>query len=145
MSQPLHIPAVVDRSVVSKQNQTLSYEFRVVEHVNDEGKVTAYIMQTQVWAHDPPDQYSGHRRAPILVQDWTDVPRVRMSANPNPAPAAFSKATAQRLTSIGSAGSWTLKPTGYIEQYDASYKPVSEYMKDMAEMLEEDQNGVKKP
>lgn len=140
MSQPLHIPAVVDRSVDSKQIQTLSYQFRVVEHVNDEGKVTAYIMQTQVWAHEPPDQYSGHRRSPILVQDWTDVPRVRVDtsgATIPSTPAAFSKTTAQRLTSIGSAGSWT--------------GSVSEYMKDMAQMLvleEEDKEylqGVKKP
>lgn len=75
----------------------------------------------------------------MLVQDWTDVPRVRMPANvPNPAPAAFSQATAQRLTSIGSAGSWAVNPTGLV----------SEYMKDMAEMPEEDDEylqGVKKP
>ena len=149
-------PATVHRAVNTNvyQNQTLSYANRVVEHENDEGKVTAYIMQTQIWAHNPPD-HNGNRGNPMLVQDWTDVPRVRMPANP--APAAFSKTTAQRLTSIGigSAGSWDANQTGFVKQYDASYKPVSEsvsesvseYMKDMAEMLEEDEypNGVQKP
>lgn len=105
MSYPTHVPAPY--GAVVHQNQTLSYEFRVVEHENDEGKVTAYIMQTQIWAHNPPD-HNGYRGNPMLVQDWTDVPRVRMPAN--------------------STGS------------------VSEYMKDMAEMLEEDDEylqGVK--
>lgn len=58
------------------QNQAISYEFRVVEHFNDEGKVTKYVMQTQVWAHEPPND-NGVSPPPNLVQDWKDVPRVQ--------------------------------------------------------------------
>lgn len=128
-------PNVVNRAVNANvhQNQTLSYEFRVVEHVNDDGKVTAYIMQTSVWAHDPPDA-SGMKPMPILVQDWTDVPRVQMkdgqiaTAPQKKSPPPFSQATAQKLTSNGgtntvlksngSAGSWAVNPVTYGKQYD---------------------------
>lgn len=144
MSHPMHVPISFPTKI--HQNQTLSYEFRVVEHVNDEGKVTAYIMQTQIWAHNPPD-HNGNRGNPMLVQDWTDVPRVRVDisgatipSTPTPSPISRAPARGQMLTSIGSAGSWDVNPY-------ATYGTVSEYMKDMAEMLEEDEyedpNGVK--
>ena len=114
-------PATVHRAVNTNvyQNQTLSYEFRVVEHLNDDGKVTAYIMQTQVWAHDPPDA-NGLKAMPILVQDWTDVPRVQMqngqilAAPQKKSPPPFSQATAQKLTSNGS-GTWAVNPTTFVQ------------------------------
>lgn len=47
----------------------LSYEFRVVEHVENE-QIVKVGLQYQVWEHD---QYG----AGIVKQTWTDVPRVQ--------------------------------------------------------------------
>jgi len=121
-------PTVVNRAVNANvhQNQTLSYKFRVVEHLNDDGKVIAYIMQTQVWAHDPPDAI-GLKPMPILVQDWTDVPRVQMKdgiilppaqatkKSPPPFGEATLQSTVQKLTNNGSAGSWAVNPTTFAK------------------------------
>lgn len=120
-------PATVHRAVNTNvyQNQTLSYEFRVVEHVNDDGKVIAYIMQTQVWAHDPPDAI-GLKAMPILVQDWTDVPRVQMKdgkiltapqapqAPQNKSPPPLSQATAQELRAMV-LGHGAVNPTTFVQ------------------------------
>lgn len=140
-------PNVVNRAVNANvhQNQTLSYEFRVVEHVNDDGKVTAYIMQTQVWAHDPPDA-NGLKAMPILVQDWTDVPRVQMqngqivASFQKKSPPPFSQSTVQKLTSNGgtntvlksngSAGTWAVNPVTFAK----------DNMETIAQLLGED-NG----
>ena len=51
----------------------LSYEFRVVETVED-GRVTKVGLQFQVWEHD--EFGSG-----IVKQYWQDVPRVQMDKN----------------------------------------------------------------
>lgn len=137
-------PIVVNRAVNANvhQNQTLSYDFRVVEHLNDEGKVTAYIMQTRVWAHDPPDA-NGLMQMTNLVQDWTDVPRVQMKdgiilppaqatkKSPPPFGQATLQSTVQKLTSNGSAGSWAVNPNTFEKQYD---------MEAIAQLLDED-NG----
>lgn len=118
---------VVNRAVNANvhQNQTLSYDFRVVEHLNDEDKVTAYIMQTRVWAHDPPDA-NGLKPMPILVQDWTDVPRVQMKdgiilppaqatkKSPPPFGEATLQSTVQKLTPNGS-GTWSVNPTTFAK------------------------------
>lgn len=141
MSYPTHLPAPY--GAVVYQNQTLSYEFRVVEHVNDEGKVTAYIMQTQIWAHNPPDA-SGIKPMPILLQDWTDVPRVQMqngkilTAPQKKSPPPFSQATVQKLTSNGgtntvlksngSAGTWSVNPTTFETQYEGALDSVSKLL-----------------
>lgn len=117
MSYPTHVPISFPTKI--HQNQTLSYEFRVVEHENDEGKVTAYIMQTQIWAHNPPD-HNGNRGNPMLVQDWTDVPRVQMqngqivTAPQKKSPPPFSQATVQKLTSNG-IGTWAVNPTTFVQ------------------------------
>lgn len=49
----------------------LSYDFRVVEHVEFNGKLERVALQVQVWEHD--EYGSGH-----VKQYWTDVPRVKM-------------------------------------------------------------------
>lgn len=49
----------------------LSYEFRVVEHVDAEGKIEKVALQVQVWEHD--EFGSGN-----VKQYWSDVPRVKM-------------------------------------------------------------------
>lgn len=49
----------------------LSYEFRVAEHIDDEGKILKVALQVQVWQHD---QYG----TGTVIQTWTDVQRVKM-------------------------------------------------------------------
>ena len=49
----------------------LSYDFRVVEIIDDDGKIESVKLQVQVWEHD--EFGSG-----IIKQMWTDVPRVKM-------------------------------------------------------------------
>lgn len=52
----------------------LSYEFRVAEIVNDEGKIEIVKLQMQVWEHD--EYGSG-----IVKQFWHDVPRQKFDKN----------------------------------------------------------------
>jgi len=52
----------------------LSYEFRVAEIVNDEGKIETVKLQMQVWEHD--EYGSG-----IVKQFWHDVPRQKFDKN----------------------------------------------------------------
>jgi hypothetical protein len=52
----------------------LSYEFRVAEIVNDEGKTETVKLQMQVWEHD--EYGSG-----IVKHYWSDVPRVKFDKN----------------------------------------------------------------
>lgn len=49
----------------------VSYEFRVAEHLDAEGKITKVGLQVQVWEHD---EYG----AGNIVQFWSDVPRVKI-------------------------------------------------------------------
>ena len=49
----------------------VSYEFRVAEHIDDEGKVIKVGLQLQVWDHD---EYG----VGTIVQPWTDVQRVKL-------------------------------------------------------------------
>ena len=49
----------------------LSYDFRVVEHVDNSGNITKVGLQYRTWEHD--NYGSGN-----VVQDWTDVERVRI-------------------------------------------------------------------
>jgi hypothetical protein len=52
----------------------LSYEFRVAEIVNDEGKIESVKLQMQVWEHD--EYGSGN-----VKQYWSDVPRYKFDRN----------------------------------------------------------------
>ena len=52
----------------------LSYEFRVAEIVDDDGKVEKVRLQVQVWEHD--ECGSGN-----VKQVWTDVPRIKFDKN----------------------------------------------------------------
>ena len=50
----------------------VSYEFRVAEHINDDGIVDRVGLQVQVSEHD-------EFGSPTLLSFWTDVPRVRVA------------------------------------------------------------------
>ncbi len=50
----------------------LTYDFRVVEHVDNSGNITKVGLQYRMWEHD--NYGTGN-----VVQDWTDVERVRIS------------------------------------------------------------------
>ena len=52
----------------------LSYEFRVAETVDIEGKITKVALQVQVWEHD--EYGSGN-----VKQTWTEVPRYKFDKN----------------------------------------------------------------
>lgn len=49
----------------------LSYEFRVAEHVDNDGNIFKVGLQVQVWQHD---QYG----AGSVIYPWTDVQRVKL-------------------------------------------------------------------
>jgi len=49
----------------------LTYEFCVREEVDAEGKIMKVTLQTKVWEHS---NYGDGK----VVQDWTDVPRVKV-------------------------------------------------------------------
>ena len=50
----------------------VSYEFRVAETVDENGKVLKVALQMQVWEHD--EYGSG-----VVKQYWSEVPRVKFS------------------------------------------------------------------
>lgn len=52
----------------------LTYEFRVAEIVDDEGKIEKVKLQVQVWEHD--EYGSG-----IVKTIWQDVPRYKFDKN----------------------------------------------------------------
>ena len=49
----------------------LSYDFRVVEVIDDDGKIEAVKLQVQIWEHDE----FGYG---VVKQMWIDVPRIKM-------------------------------------------------------------------
>jgi len=49
----------------------LSYDFRVVEVIGDDGKIETVKLQVQIWEHD--EFGSG-----VVKQMWIDVPRIKM-------------------------------------------------------------------
>jgi hypothetical protein len=49
----------------------LSYDFRVVEVINDDGKIETVKLQVQIWEHDEFGQGT-------VKQMWVDVPRIKM-------------------------------------------------------------------
>lgn len=52
----------------------VSYEFRVAEFLDDEGKIEKVKLQVQVWEHD---EYG----AGVVKQFWHDVPRQKFDKN----------------------------------------------------------------
>lgn len=52
----------------------LSYEFRVAETVDIDGKITRVALQVQVWEHD---EYG----AGTVKQTWTEVPRYKFDSS----------------------------------------------------------------
>lgn len=60
--------------------EVMTYDFRVVEHLDENDKVIKYVMQLQVWSHKP-NLNTGNTTTystPTLIRDWHDVPRVQM-------------------------------------------------------------------
>jgi hypothetical protein len=85
-----HVPASYTATIPAQTVSALeimTYEFRVVEHLDENDKVTKYVMQMQIWSHKPSTADSSYSN-PRLVRDWYDVPRVRMKNGvEQPAPA----------------------------------------------------------
>lgn len=52
----------------------LSYEFRVAETLDADGKITKVSLQMCIWEHD-------EFGIGMVKQTWTDVPRVRFDVN----------------------------------------------------------------
>lgn len=52
----------------------LSYEFRVAEFVDDDGKIEKVKLQIQIWEHD--EYGSG-----TVKSYWHDVPRIKIDKN----------------------------------------------------------------
>lgn len=50
----------------------ISYDFRVAEYVNDKDEIVKVGLQYRVWEHD-------NYGVGIVVQDWTDVERVKVN------------------------------------------------------------------
>jgi len=75
-----HVPASYTATIPAQTLSALeimTYEFRVVEHLDENDKVTKYVMQMQIWSHKP-STADGSYTNPKLIRDWYDVPRVRM-------------------------------------------------------------------
>ena len=68
--QPPVITPPMPPSIPIQFVKPLTYEFRVAEVVDDNGKIETVKLQMQVWEHD--EYGSG-----IVKQGWTDVPRYR--------------------------------------------------------------------
>jgi len=49
-----------------------SYDFRVVEMVDDSGNILKVGLQGKIYEHD---QFGN----PIVIQDWIDIPRVKIN------------------------------------------------------------------
>ena len=52
-------------------SKPLSYEFRVAEYFDGDGKLLKVGLQVQVWEHD-------NYGAGSVLNSWTDVPRVKL-------------------------------------------------------------------
>lgn len=75
---PASYTATIPATTVSAL-ETMTYEFRVVEHLDENDKVTKYVMQMQIWSHKPTQPAGSYSNpTPTLIRDWHDVPRVRM-------------------------------------------------------------------
>ena len=75
-----HVPTSYAHTMPSQTVNALeimTYEFRVVEHLDANDKVTKYVMQMQIWSHKPSTVGSSYP-TPTLIRDWHDVPRVQM-------------------------------------------------------------------
>jgi len=76
-TKQLYIPQVAQPQPPAQSftfPKPLSYEFRVAEVVNDQGKIETVKLQMQVWEHD--EFGVGN-----VKQYWSDVPRVKFDKN----------------------------------------------------------------
>ena len=104
-----HVPTSYAHTMPSQTVNALeimTYEFRVVEHLDANDKVTKYVMQMQIWSHKPSTVGSSYP-TPTLIRDWHDVPRVQMKNGvEQPAPA--------RGTLINTLPAGTVTSNNYI-------------------------------
>lgn len=71
-SKHITVPVPPQQSQMVPFVKPVSYEFRVAEFVDDDGKVERVKLQVQVWEHD---EYG----AGIVKQFWSDVPRIKIN------------------------------------------------------------------
>ena len=67
LSVPQTLPPNINVQFVKPE----SYQFRVVETLNKEGKIVKVCLQVQTWEHD-------EWGSPNLKFDWVEVPRLVM-------------------------------------------------------------------
>jgi hypothetical protein len=48
----------------------LSYEFRVVEHLDKDGKISKVALEYKIFEHD-------EHGYPIILYNWMEVPRIK--------------------------------------------------------------------
>ena len=70
----ISLPVVSPPAQTTPFVKPLSYEFRVAEIVNDEGKIETVKLQVQTWEHD---EYGGG----VVKYYWQDVPRFKFDKN----------------------------------------------------------------
>lgn len=68
------LPAVQAPAATAPFVKPVSYDFRVAEFVDDEGKVEKVKLQMQIWEHD--EYGSG-----TVKTYWHDVPRIKIDKN----------------------------------------------------------------
>lgn len=68
------LPAVQVPAATTPFVKPVSYEFRVAEFVDDDGKVEKVKLQMQIWEHD--EYGSG-----TVKTYWHDVPRIKIDKN----------------------------------------------------------------
>ncbi len=68
------LPAVQVPAATAPFVKPVSYEFRVAEFVDDDGKVEKVKLQMQIWEHD--EYGSG-----TVKTYWHDVPRIKIDKN----------------------------------------------------------------
>ena len=73
-AKQIALPLVSNPQQFAPFVKPVSYEFRVAEFVDDEGKVERVKLQMQVWEHD--EYGSG-----TVKHYWSDVPRIKIDKN----------------------------------------------------------------
>ena len=73
-SKKIYPPVPPTQAIPVDFVKPLSYEFRVAEYVDDDGKIEKVRLQVQIWEHD--EFGSG-----TVKQIWQDVPRYKFDKN----------------------------------------------------------------
>lgn len=78
-TKQLSVPQTVPPNIVVQFVKPLSYEFRVAETLDADGKIAKVGLQMQIWEHD-------EWGTSTLYQFWQDVPRITIDAFGNVIP-----------------------------------------------------------